>query len=327
MKTRPKMNHSGSIQLDSARAMAAGLPHMLGFHPRESLVCLWLRDAALVVAQRADLPPKTDIDKREYLQAYFASAAHVQADEVAVLIVSQADSGIECLVEGLQELLPVPCRTILHIKGAQVRELVGQDHTWQWIDPHTRQEVSRGFDGPDPELSRDRIEVECDADPDAYAAMGRYAPNDKSAVRDLQHELLGHVDQVPHTQHPGLIDDRLIRDAVAQVPGRDAVLRVAASLASEPRQALLESLLRCTRATPAGFAGNIAAATGVVAWLCGDGVRANIALDRSLRDEPDNTLGLVLEGTLRMGVPPHEVAKMLCEVPWKEIVGSTRRSA
>ena len=60
---------------------------------------------------------------------------------------------------------------------------------------------------------------------------------------------------------------------------------------------------------------SIAAATAVVAWLCGDGVRANAAIDRCLIKDPDNYMGTLIAGIVRHGVSPFEVESLLREMP------------
>ena len=81
------------------------------------------------------------------------------------------------------------------------------------------------------------------------------------------------------------------------------------------RRALLGCLVDALAQTPPGRAATIAAATGVVAWLCGDGVRANAAIDRCLIEDPDNYLGTLIAGIARHGVPPSELESLLREMP------------
>jgi hypothetical protein len=46
MHTDPSIDPHGSVTLHNPIGIAASLPHLLGFHPVESLVCLWLREGA-----------------------------------------------------------------------------------------------------------------------------------------------------------------------------------------------------------------------------------------------------------------------------------------
>lgn len=96
---------------------------------------------------------------------------------------------------------------------------------------------------------------------------------------------------------------------------RDAVLWCAARLTVVDRRALLRHLVEALAAAAPGRAASIAAATVVVAWLCGNGVRANAAIDRCLIKDPDNYTGILIAGIVRHGVPPFELESLLREMP------------
>ena len=77
-------------------------------------------------------------------------------------------------------------------------------------------------------------------------------------------------------------------------------------------------------------AATIAAATGVVAWLCGDGVRVNATMDRCLTENPDSRCltenpdsrwETLIAGIVRHGVPPHELESLLREMPEESLSG------
>jgi hypothetical protein len=109
------------------------------------------------------------------------------------------------------------------------------------------------------------------------------------------------------------VDVRVLRDATATVEGRDVVMVWAAWLSITERKFLLHKLLHALRATPDNGepVANVAASACVVAWLCGDGVRANAAVDRCLRAAPDHVMGGLLESVLQLGIPPQAVVESL----------------
>jgi hypothetical protein len=263
--------------------------------------------------------------------AFIETAAHVKADAAICVIVTRGDKQVSSLGAAVRAHMPVPCRAILHLSGSQVREVSTAQGEWRWIDTGSRQWAAMRFGGSAPALSRTRIESECDADPAACEAMGVFDPGNEEALgylRDRAHAAVGQgcvepTGSGPHDDRSiALMGDRRLRDALADSRGRDLVLVIAANLTPADRSELLLTLLRCTRATPPGHAGHIAAATGVVAWLCGDGVRANVALERCLLDDPDNVLGAVVDHTVSTGVPPEEVRAMLADVEVLDIVPS-----
>ncbi len=336
----PSIDPTTTVLLHDPGAVAASLPHLLGFHPVESLVCLWLSGGRLVVSQRADLPSQGAHAADDYAAAFFATAQHVPADAAICVIVTRHERMIQGLRAAIAQQLPVECRAILQLHGSQVRDLREPDGDWTWIDARSRQWAAQRFPDSSPALSRTRIETECDADEAAYEEMGELCPDPSTALPSTalpstalarMRDFVDHVmSQTAHGQqvdarpwpHVPVPKDRLLRDACLNSVGRDLLLLAAANLPARQCASLLESLLRCTRATPPGHAGNVAAAAGVVAWLCGDGVRANVALERCLLDDPGNVLGILLEDTVRTGVPPQAVRALLADVPVLDIVPS-----
>jgi hypothetical protein len=329
MNTDTSIDRSSPVTLSDPTGIAASLPHLLGFHPEESLVCLWLRKGTLVVSQRADLGPAHEGPVEEYVAAFIETAAHVKADAAICVIVTRSDKHVPSLCAAVRTHMSIPCQAILHVRGSQVRMLSTPPGEWKWIDTRSRQWAAHRFLGPTPAFSRTRIETECDADAGACEAMGDFEPGNVSALEHLRGFAdaavrSGRVDSTTKVsmgdQPIPPLDERQLRDALADSRGRDLVLVAAAYLAPADRGELLQSLLRCTRATPPGQAGHSAAAAGVVAWLCGDGVRANVALERCVLDDPDNVLGAVLDHAVCTGVPPEQMRAMLAEIPLLDIV-------
>ena len=48
----------------------------------------------------------------------------------------------------------------------------------------------------------------------------------------------------------------------------------------------------------------VASCAAIVAWLLGDGARAQIAVERARRDDGEYSLALLLAASLRAGLPP-----------------------
>ena len=114
---------------------------------------------------------------------------------------------------------------------------------------------------------------------------------------------------------------RLLRDGAMGVPGRDLIMWWGSRVATHKRHELLEALLVGLRSTPPGHGAHLACAVAATAWLCGDGVRANAALERCLDEDPVNAMGRMLESAMRAALPPAVFAQMLGDVG-PEIVGA-----
>jgi hypothetical protein len=59
-----------------------------------------------------------------------------------------------------------------------------------------------------------------------------------------------------------------------------------------------------TRRAQPGYVAAPAALLGFVAWQCGDGALANVALDRALADDPRYSMALLLRQVITAGAPP-----------------------
>ena len=141
----------------------------------------------------------------------------------------------------------------------------------------------------------------------------------------------GEVDTDDHAGHQIPLDDLMavlmcsplrvsadvLRSSVRCVAARDAVLWCAERMTVQDRRALLRHLVKAPAATAPGRAATISAATAVVAWLRGDGVRANAAIDRCLIEDPDDFRGTFIAGIVRHGVPPPNSSRCFVRCPKK----------
>lgn len=318
MGTPPK------ITLSDAPAVAACLPHLLGFHPRESLICLWIDDGALVATQRADLPESRDpqiVDA--YVEAFRQAAAHVPAREaIAVCVSDDAEWALNVLTR-FRNRFPDLCRGLLIVNGSQVGDITDEGVLWQWVGISYRDMASRQLDRAGvqtPAQSRADIEAECQPNDAVVQALGADEPEESASVAAL----LAHIRRWDPESvvrggegHSLSVDARVLRDATATVEGRDLVMAWAAWLPITERKSLLHTLFHALRGTPDNGepVANVAASACAVAWLCGDGVRANAAVNRCLRAVPDHVMGGLLDSVLQSGIPPHVVARTLRQGP------------
>ena len=296
--------------LTTAAQIGAALPHLLGFHPEQSIICLWLKDRQVVVTQRADAPD--DEQFRDYAGALFAPVRALDVDEVIVVCVAQEPAVPDGLVRGVAQECPAPLRLHLHMRGAQIRECSpGHDHgeSWRWISTKERQQAAAYFTAkhaPHPARTRQAVAEELS-----------YRPRDGDVeTDDRARHLIGLDDLMAALMSSPLrVSADVLRASVCSVAARDAVVWCAARMTVVDRRALLRHLVEALAATAPGRGATIATATAVVAWLCGDGVRANVAIDRCLIEDPDNHMGTLIAGIVRHGVSPFQVESMLREMP------------
>lgn len=302
-------------RLTDPAQIAAAMPHLLGFHPQESLVFLWMKGNTLVVAQRADLCP--EMASEVYAESYCAPGSNIPADSVLGICVSRRTQGWAPLWRDLTSVCPVPIRARLHVSGSKVTPVAPDGRLskpWRWIGVRERCAAARHFADRHPERGRDRLKDEVDYDPRRAiveeCVMDEPTPirtsTIQSNVRQLASMLAG---------RPLMCSPRLLADAAREHQGRDLVLWCAARMGIADCRTLLDGLLEALRGTRVGAGAHLAAAASVVAWLCGDGARANAALERCLTEDPGNTMGALIDTTITNAIPPAQVREMLVAVP------------
>ncbi len=296
---------SGAVGLATPQAVAAALPHLMGFHPRESLICLWLRKHELLVVQRADLPDGTADDT--YVSAYLQAATNIEADEALLVCVSRrTELGLK-LVQRAGDQMNVRVRGGLVVSGNRVRA-ANSAGEWLWISTHDRQRAARifGSKADAKPVRRTRGDVVREVDFDESSTRKDQDDSPQSHLGGLLRVLAG-------GDWSGEKPRRTIRDVGVTTQGRDLILWWCARAHIAQRQELLEALLAGLRATRPGRAAHLACAAAGAAWMSGDGVRANAALDRCLSEEPWHPLGRMLETAMAAALPPSAFSQMLSE--------------
>lgn len=113
------------------------------------------------------------------------------------------------------------------------------------------------------------------------------------------------------------VDAARVLLGLADVRVRDTLLwELMADDSREVWQRAAEALAVVVRRAPAGAVAPAATVLAVTRWQHGDGVRAVIALDRALADEPDYSLALLVMQALDAGLPPEQ---------WRTVMGSLDR--
>ena len=73
------------ISLRSPAALCCAVPHLLGFHPQDSAVLVWLTGGSIILTQRLDLPTAAT-ELEGWAGAAWAHRAVEIADEVIVVL-------------------------------------------------------------------------------------------------------------------------------------------------------------------------------------------------------------------------------------------------
>ncbi len=318
------------ISLQSPEYLCCSVPHLLGFHPVDSAVLLWLVDGVIELAQRIDLPASNH-DREPWLDAVWGHQAAPRADEVLVVLVPPAT--VPPATDPQVALTEVGAwiADIARRRGPVLRDVILLDHD-RWrsllctdltccppagnpIGAMVRAEVAAEFAyvGSAPLPARANVLAAFDTDPMGVAevmATGVLARGPVQACRleswrdRMLANLLDWVAQ-PNAADPAHRCAHLLR-ALRDIRVRDTLLWEIGHVDRESLMRAQGQLARLMRMAPPGDVAPVATCVGLCAWLLGDGVRAATAAQLALTDDPSYRMALILQASVQAGLPPSE---------------------
>ncbi|SDN62611.1 DUF4192 domain-containing protein [Allokutzneria albata] len=325
----------GVTRLRDIADLVAGVPHLLGFHPTDSLVliCFAEKDDSVRVglALRVDLP--ADQDRQAVAAQLLAPVlGHRTAEMVAVVLCpAQPDpwpaelphSGLIAELDRVFGSVDVP------IRHAVWAESIVDGAAWRCYD-----EPDCGGLLPDPAANpiatasalagnvtfASREEMRAVLDPDPPDALAR-----RTAIIDALLDSFGgvtppgfdgpeaalrmvHATITAATEHPLRLSDEDVARlamALANPTVRDACL---ATVLGDHAGAAESVWLALTRAVPGPERAEPATLLAYASYLRGDGALAGMALDLAEQADASHRLGRLLRTALDHGLPPAELA-------------------
>jgi Domain of unknown function (DUF4192) len=339
-----------TVRLSDPGDVAAALPHLIGFSPRESLVAVSLRGPTgfrIGLTARVDLPGP---GSRRLLLDGVARSLLTDRPRAVLLAVVSEDGDVPRPPGGAPGTPELPHRALVHeavlafdAVGLPVREtlLVRAGRWWSYecARPCCAPDAGTPLpDGTSPLAAASTLAGQVVED-DRGALARRIAPvgflaaagmaracdevGDELARRTAElgwdvvaEETWAAVQAAVQAAAPGAVQ-RLPDRQVARLAWglRDVDLRDRAlALALGPAAAAAEAVwTELTRRSPAPLDAAPATLLAVTAWVRGDGALANVALERALRSEPSYTFAALLRSALDACLSPAEVRRLLRE--------------
>ncbi|MFY9808371.1 MAG: DUF4192 domain-containing protein [Pseudonocardiaceae bacterium] len=312
---------AGRIRLSDSSELIAAVPHLLGFHPRDSVVLLALHRKNLGLTLRADL---VDNDQAAVLaEQLLVPIARQRPTGVALIVIGGAgapdgDLPHRALVDALDDVLTGAGLPVVH--AAWTAETASGAPWRCYDDPLCAGTVADPMTSPLAAAtvaagavtfgSREEI-AELVAADDPAALQRRAALLDAA---DAEHPMgarlvAQRLARLKELHRAAAVGDLALSDStIAEVASalcdhrvRDACL----PWCTGPGAAAAEQLwLALVRATPAPERAEPAALLALVAYLRGDGTLVGIALDTALHACPQHSLSGLLRAALDGGLPP-----------------------
>lgn len=336
MTTSPRTH----VRLQDPGDLVAAVPHLLGFHPSDSLVVVSVRaadgaHARLGLSLRTDLPAEEDQYDVAQLLIPPLARSHASAALVVVVGGDGADPpellphrGLVCVVS---EALAAAGITTLH---AVWTANTGNGARWRCYD-----EPECGGDVPDPGCSTlaaattaagavtfaSRAELAAVLCPDDAVTLRRRSERLTSAAAAAEpdcgidggaarRDFLAVREAVLDMRAGRLVldDDKVVRLAVALSDHRvrDACL---ATAIGEQAAAAEQLWLALTRATPAPERAEPATLLAFAAYLRGDGALAGMALEHAEQAYPGHRLAGLLRRALEAGLSPPRLGVLVTD--------------
>jgi hypothetical protein len=335
-----------TVRLSDPGEIAAGIPHLLGFRPRESVVLVSLTGPG---GSRVGLTVRADIPPPAHAAALAAAVTRSVCSDgpAAVLLVvvsEECDEGTagtdlphRALVHELVLALAgadVPVRDVVLVRGGRwwsydcPYPCCAPGGGTQLPDGVTELEVASVAAGVVVEDSRGelaaRLAPPAGAGGAPRAACLRVAGERAARARDVGWDVVAEeawraIGEIAARcrPSPATAGTRLTDDEIARVVWglRDTTVRDRAlQLSLGAEAAAVEALwTECTRRAPAPLDAAPATLLAVSAWLRGDGAMANVALERALDSDPGYTLARLLASALNACLPPAELRALIGE--------------
>lgn len=322
--------------LTSAHDLITAIPFLIGFHPTDSIVLISVKDGAIGLAMRIDLPSKLESDQIDLLAHHF-----LREETEAALIVAympqhreDGDSVLISLGAGLIRN-GVDIQESIVVQAGRYRSIICRDASCCPPSGKAMPEINgseiaaehvvAGIPMPFENISQ-LIET-LSADSSSFALswvseVSEFAFTDEDInVEALRRDGVETMDL--------LLDDFRMgygatnRTLVARMIGRMSDLQVrdyAMGVHCEDTYDLYFMMWReLLRLSPVGYVAPIACIVAAMAYEGGDGALAQKALDRALEDDPNYPLAALLRRVFNAGWPPESFASMRAELHPKVI--------
>ncbi|SFF76021.1 DUF4192 domain-containing protein [Blastococcus tunisiensis] len=329
------------VRVSDIGELAASIPHLLGFRPRESVVLISLGGPSggrVGLTARIDIPPPVAATAmvREVVRTVLTDEPHA----VVVAVVSEAPDPPDGTLAHQEAVAEVGVALAAHAVPVQDAVLVRGGRWWSYdcagpcCAPGRGTPLPEGVSALEVAAVASGAVVECDREalaariaapgPEARTAIAETCARTAGALADdiLRHgwaavaaqswsAVLAAVDRVrPGTPADRLTDVELARLlwGLRDVAVRDRALELALG---EDAAAAEQLWTECTRRAPAPLDAAPATLLAVSTWLRGDGAMAGIALARALDGAPDYALARLLAQGLSVCMRPAELRALI----------------
>ncbi len=331
---RPPRPASPRVRISSPASLLAVVPGLLGFEPGQSIVVVGTESpgAAVQLTLRYDVPDPRRPAAAAALAAHAVGVLAAQGARTAVAVGYGTDADIAPVADALRGRAAEAGISLTEVLRAE------NGRYWSYVcaDPEccpragtpydvTGHPAARAMAAAGAQVLAGRAELAASLAPaggQAGAAMRRATAKAHAQVARCVTRLDRAGLRVTAARLTAVLGAVAVRDAIRRyrdgervgtdqaawltVALRQLRVRDDAWARMEPghRNAHLRLWTDLTRLARPGYVAAPAALLAFCAWQAGDGALANVALDRSLADNPGYSMALLLRDALDSGAPP-----------------------
>lgn len=322
--------------LTSAHDLITAIPFLIGFHPTESIVLISIKNEAIGLAMRIDLPLRLSSEEIDLLAHHFLRDEAESALLVAYMPDSR-DDGDSLLISLGAGLIRngIEIQESLVVRDGRYRSIICRDETC--CSPQGRslpdiesteiaaEHVVAGI--PMPYANIDELKETLAADPSSFDLdwsdeVNRFfVAEDSETLQELRRDGVETMDLLLDDFRMGRgISERILAarmiGRMSDVQVRDYGLGVHSEDTFDIYFTMWRELLRLA---PRGFVAPIACIVAAMSYESGDGALAQKALDRAFADDERYPLAALLRRVFNAGWPPESFAQMRRELHPKVI--------
>lgn len=324
--------------LTSAHDLITAIPFLIGFHPTESIVLISIKDEAIGLAMRIDLPQHLSSDEIDLLAHHFLRDGAETALLVAYMPDNREDGDLLLISLGAGLIRNgVEIQESLVVHNGRYRSIICRDPSCCASDGRllpdiesteiAAEHVVAGIPMPYANINELKETLAADHssfDLDWSDQVNRFfIAEDSEELQELRRDGVETMDL--------LFDDFRVgrgaseRTLVARMIGRMSDVQVrdyALGVHSEDTFDSYFTMWReLLRLAPRGFVAPIACIVAAMSYESGDGALAQKALDRALEDDERYPLAGLLRRVFNAGWPPESFSQMRRELHPK-VVGA-----
>jgi hypothetical protein len=319
-----------ATELTTPHDLLAAVPFMVGYHPKESLVAIALREKKVVMAMRVDFPPQ------ELMAATSTTiATHLRREGASeTIIVGYLPLGLtkDGPLAPLREVLAdhgILVKECIEVRGDRFRSTLCADMECCPLEGSpipaltdsrvTAEQVAAG--NPLPFLDLDEMKrsiASLPLDRELNQAIKKVAEidYDSEEVIELQREGVTAINELAlEFGREGFSENKpriaLVLARLLDLQVRDYAMGMATEETSEKLWDMWRWLLRVA---PRGYVAPVAVIFATASYERGDGALAQRALDRAFEDSPKYQMAKLLRRTFAAGWPPSAFTQMRADL-------------